>query len=69
MRAFGQTMRSFKIVKSPAGRIFIYAPIRDRDTSRIMGYTFREFVLATGELHLTPHCDSMSEIQNYIKEN
>jgi hypothetical protein len=43
LKFFGQRMGSFKVKKSPAGRVFIYAPIKDSyDTP--MGFTFREFV-------------------------
>lgn len=68
MRFFGQTMRSFKVVKSPTDRIFLYAAMRA--DGRLMGYTFREFVPATGELLLAgPHCDSLADVQNFIKNN
>ena len=41
LRWFGQTMNSFRVKKSPAGRIFIYAPSRQH--REFMGFTFREF--------------------------
>ncbi len=43
LKFFGQTLKSFKVRKSPSGRIFIYAPMRDRD-NRFMGFTFREYI-------------------------
>jgi len=49
MKFFGQTMKDFSVKKSPAGRIFIYAPISDNYRTsklynKILGYTFKEFV-------------------------
>jgi hypothetical protein len=44
MRFFGQTLKDFKVVKSPNGRIFLYAPIYDRFTHKHTGgFSFREF--------------------------
>lgn len=44
MRFFGQTLKDFTVKKSPAGRIFIYAPIKDKYTNKLTGgYSFREY--------------------------
>ena len=41
LKFFGQTMKSFHVQQSPAGRVFIFAPSYwDR---RLMGYTFHEY--------------------------
>lgn len=42
LASFGQTMHSFTVKRSPMGRVYIYAPMHDRD-GKDMGYTFREF--------------------------
>jgi hypothetical protein len=42
LKFFGQTMKSFKVVQSPTGRIFIYAKMYDHNHT-FMGYTFREY--------------------------
>ena len=42
LKFFGQTLKSFKVVQSPTGRIFIYAAMRDYNHN-LMGYTFREY--------------------------
>lgn len=39
---FGQRMSDFRVRRSPAGRVYIYAPMR-RD-NKVCGYTFREYV-------------------------
>lgn len=41
LKFFGQTLKDFKVKKSPTNRVFIYAPIRI--DGRISGYTFREY--------------------------
>lgn len=41
LKFFGQTMKDFKVVQSPTGRIFIYAPSYWH--TQFMGYTFREY--------------------------
>lgn len=41
MRFFGQTLKDFKVKKSPQGRIFIFAPMRNN--GRPCGYSLREF--------------------------
>jgi hypothetical protein len=69
MKFFGQTMNSFKVRKSPAGRIFIYASIKSE--GQFMGFTFREF---TGDDLTTVHNEDGSmfqendstDIENYI---
>lgn len=44
MRFFGQTLKDFKVIKSPQGNIFLYAPIYDSFTKKFTGgYSFREF--------------------------
>lgn len=42
LKFFGQTMKSFRVEKSPSGRIFIWAS--SRWDGQLMGYTFREYV-------------------------
>jgi hypothetical protein len=47
MKFFGQTLRDFKVKRSPTGRIFIYARSYWKDDHggrRLMGYTFREYL-------------------------
>jgi len=44
LKFFGQTMKSFHVVQSPEGRIFIFAIMRPEFTRRGVGYTFREYV-------------------------
>jgi len=41
MKFFHQTMRDFKVVKSPNDRIFLYAPMKDNKGHNI-GYSFKE---------------------------
>lgn len=44
MRGFGQTMKSFSVIVSPKGNIFIAAPsYMGRDGKRIIGYSVRQF--------------------------
>lgn len=68
MKGFGQTMKSFSVVKSPNNNIYIYAPSYDDD--RLMGYSFRLF---TGtDLKLPPNrpnSTKLSEILDYIERN
>ena len=73
MKFFNQTLRSFKVKKSPSGRIFIYAPMAD-NTGAHMGYTFREYV--DNNLKMVYNTDgsmfnhnSLTDIINYIQEN
>lgn len=52
MRFLGQTMRSFKVYKQEDGRYKITAPMKDRNTGRIMGETLRYFNPITKKLDL-----------------
>lgn len=66
MKVFGQTLKSFRVVKSPHGNIYIYAPMRS--DGRMMGYTFRQF--KNNELKIiSPRCETLDEIKKYIQEN
>lgn len=65
LKFFGQTKRSFKVRKSPAGRIFIYAP--SYWDGKLMGYTFREY--KDGDLLTTPHVTSVQEIIDHVSRN
>jgi hypothetical protein len=70
MRFFGQTLKDFCVKKSPTGRIFIYAPIKDSYTKKFTGsFSIREF--ADNKLI---HCPimghiSLSSIINFINDN
>ena len=50
MRFFGQTMRSFSVIKQKDGRFYISAPMLDKSTGRIMGKTERFFNPINNEL-------------------
>ena len=50
MRFFGQTMRSFSVVRQSDGRIKISAPHLDRFTGKKIGETIRFFNPVTKEL-------------------
>ena len=50
LKFFGQTMRSFSVIKQPDGRYLISAPMIDRFTGRNMGKTQRYFNPLTNEL-------------------
>jgi hypothetical protein len=52
MRFFGQTLRSFKVYKQPDGRYKITAPMKDKQTGKIMGETIRYFNPITKKLDL-----------------
>jgi len=62
LKFFGQTMKSFKVRTSPAGNIYIYAPL-------LVGYTFRQF--EDGDLkHIhMPGVVTLLDIEKYIKEH
>ena len=73
MKFFNQTMRSFKVKKSPSGRIFIYAKMMDH-TGQNVGYTFREYL--DNDLKTIYNNDGsmfyetcLTDIQNYIQEH
>jgi len=81
MRFFHQTMKDFKVVKSPKNRIFVYAKMKDGD-NRPMGYTFRECPMnefgsdIAGQLKTVYNTDgsmfnhnSLTDIINFIQEN
>jgi len=73
LKFFGQTMRAFKVKRSPGGRVFIFAPNYDRsgERDRFMGYTLREFI--GGDL-IVPHDEdgtiplhsTLAEVLGYI---
>ncbi len=50
MKAFGQTMRDFKVKKMPNGKYLMYAPMKDRSSGRMMGYSMRMFNPETNKL-------------------
>lgn len=52
MKFFGQTLRSFKVSKLPDGRFQISAPMKDRNTGKIMGYSQRYFNPVNNELEV-----------------
>lgn len=67
LKFFNQTMKGFKVKKSPTGRTFIYAPFSDGE--RVMGCTFREF---TGDDLVTPEMPlprTVSEVLEYIENH
>lgn len=43
LQFFGQTMKSFSVIKQRDGRYRIYAPIKDRYNGKIMGSSIRYF--------------------------
>lgn len=75
LKFFGQTMKDFRVKKSPTGRIFILATMY-YDTNYAAGYTFREFV---NNNLITPRnddgtaikcgCYDLDEIYDYIKSH
>lgn len=73
MASFGQTLESFTVARSPRGRIFIYALMRDYD-ERFMGYTFREF--KDGDLKIVRdddgtllHHDTLEVVLDFINSH
>jgi len=65
LRFFGQTMQSFKVRKSPSGRIFLYAS--SYWDGKLMGYTLREY--KDGNLLATPDVKSIQEINDHIAKS
>jgi hypothetical protein len=65
LKFFGQTMKSFIVKKSPTGRIFIYAPIRDYRGKQV-GITFREF---TGNDLVNFDLNTIEEIEQFIQDH
>ena len=69
MEFFGQTMKSFKVRTSPAGNIYIFAPLSH--DGRHAGYTFRQF--ADNDLkhiHIEGKWnETLTDIKQYIKEH
>ena len=69
LRAFGQTMRSFKVKRSPTtGRVFIFAPTPVLG----LGYSFREYV--GGDLRVVRNDDgslaerdTLAQVLEYIE--
>jgi len=66
MKAFGQTLKDFTVVRSPQGNIFIYAPMRDVG-SVFRGWTFRKY--ENGDLLLELGFLNLEEIKKYISEH
>jgi len=73
LKFFHQAMNSFKVKKSPSGRIFIYAKMMDH-TGKNVGYTFREY--RDNDLKTIYNDDgsmfyetSLTDIQNFIQEH
>lgn len=50
MKFFGQTMKSFRVSKQLDGRYKISAPMKDRNTGKLMGETVRFFNPVTNQL-------------------
>lgn len=80
LRFFGQTMRAFKVRRSPGGRVFIFAPRQGEDRYydppvHLAGYTFREYV--NNDLVLPRNDDgtladtnnTLAEVLRYIEEH
>jgi hypothetical protein len=76
LKFFGQTMRSFKVCKSPQGKVFIYAKMVARSMNIFRGYSFWEF---TGDDLHTPKDEpdiigmgpyaGLQALLKYIKEH
>lgn len=43
LKFFGQTLKSFKVTKQPDGRFKIAAPIKDKETGKVVGESVRYF--------------------------
>lgn len=43
MQFFGQTMRDFRVSSQPDGRYLISAPMRERNTGKVIGTSKRYF--------------------------
>lgn len=50
MQFFGQTMRDFMVYKQNDGRYRISAPIRDKNTGKVIGQSVRFFNPVNNEL-------------------
>ena len=50
LKFFGQTMKSFKVYKQEEGKYLISAPMKDRNSGKVVGYTERLFNPETNEL-------------------
>jgi hypothetical protein len=66
MRVFGQTMKDFKVRRSPAGRIFIYAPMF-LNGKPLGVYTVREY--KDRRLVYVHGLDTLADITEYIQVN
>lgn len=66
LRFFGQTMHMFRVVTSPQGKTFVYAPMYV--DGNLAGYSFREF---TGDdlVSVSPRPNTLSEVNQYIREH
>lgn len=71
LRFFGQRMSSFKVRKSPGGRVFIFAPIYYND--HLAGYSFREYVscdlISPCNDDGAPVDDTLARVLQYIEEH
>ena len=75
MKHFGQTLKMFKTVRSPAGNVYVYAPRympNEKHQMRFNGYTFWRYDEEKHELHPIPadvnHFE-YSAIRNHIEHN
>lgn len=75
LRFFGQRKSMFRIKRSPAGRIFVYAPSywrnHDGPGVRLMGFTLREFTgtdlaLPRGEAGEIAERDTLGGVRAWI---
>lgn len=70
MRFFGQTLKDFRVVQSPKGNIFIYAP--SYWDGHIAGYTIREYknhdLLMVNE-EIKYGQDKLDYVLNYIQSH
>jgi len=67
LKFFGQTMSSFKVVKSKSGRVFIYAPMKDSRGVKV-SFTVREY--KNGDLlnvTLPRTASTAASIKSYLK--
>mgnify|MGYP003655814732 CR=1 FL=1 len=68
LKFFGQSMSSFKVVKSKSGKTFIYAPIRDSRGVK-SGFSVREYKngdLASTKIPRT--ATTATDVKTYLKK-
>jgi hypothetical protein len=64
MRFFGQTLKDFRVIKSPSGRIFILA--NSYFNNHVVGFTFREYI---DHNLIVPRNDDDTVLENNKLEN